>query len=123
MRSQGSPDCGYRRGLKDFAAWFETINGEQFRPERVTPLDVREYKSYLQSVKGYKPSTVNRRLARLEDVTVHTCHSFAHNLVDAGVRLDQVAMLLGHESLDTTARYTRPGEHDLEEAVSRVEWG
>ena len=54
---------------------------------------------------------------------MHTRHSFAHNLVDAGVSLDWVAMLLGHESLDTTARYTRLGERDLEEAVSKVEWG
>ena len=287
---------GYRRDLADFVAWFEITNGEEFTPERVTPLDVREYKSYLQSVKGYKPSTVNRRLAGLraffrwarragmiasdptngvrlvrqvrqapkwldrsqqyallrelrngvqfaemrtpqaifrarrdaaivalmlfaglrlaevahlmtgdvelnerkgkaivrkgkarkyrevplnldarkaleaylevrpesddnhlflsqkvgahgrapllspraiqERVAVYACkagldevtahalrHTFAHNLVDAGVSLDRVAMLLGHESLDTTARYTQPGERDLEEAVSRVEWG
>jgi site-specific recombinase XerC len=61
--------------------------------------------------------------AGLEDVTAHTLrHSFAHNLVDAGVSLDRVAVLLGHESLDTTARYTRPEERDLAEAVSRVEW-
>lgn len=62
------------------------------------------------------------RKARLEDVTAHVLrHTFAHNLVDAGVSLDRAAMLLGHESLDTTVRYTRPGERDLEEAVSRVE--
>jgi len=48
------------------------------------------------------------RQARLEDVTTPTLrHSFTHDLVDAGVSLDRVAMLLGHESLDTTARYTR----------------
>lgn len=56
--------------------------------------------------------------SRLEDVTAHTLrHSFAKNLVDAGTPLDQVATLLGHESLDTTRIYTQPSERDLERAV------
>ena len=56
--------------------------------------------------------------ARLEDVTAHTVrHSFAKNLVDAGTPLDQVAILLGHENLDTTRIYTQPRGRDLERAV------
>ena len=47
-------------------------------------------------------------------------HSFAKNLVDAGTPLDQVATLLGHESLDTTRVYTRPSERDLEKAVRKA---
>jgi site-specific recombinase XerD len=59
--------------------------------------------------------------ASLEDVTAHTLrHSFAKNLVDAGMPLDQVATLLGHESLDTTRIYTQPSERDLERAVRRA---
>jgi integrase/recombinase XerC len=59
--------------------------------------------------------------AHLEDVTAHTLrHSFGKNLVDAGTPLDQVATLLGHESLDTTRIYTRPSERDLERAVRRA---
>jgi integrase/recombinase XerC len=59
--------------------------------------------------------------ARLEDVTAHTLrHSFAKNLVDAGTPLDQVATLLGHESLDTTRIYTQPSERDLERAIRRA---
>ena len=59
--------------------------------------------------------------ARLEDCTSHTLrHSFAKNLVDAGTPLDQVATLLGHESLDTTRVYTRPSQGDLERAVRRA---
>jgi integrase/recombinase XerC len=59
--------------------------------------------------------------ARLEDVTAHTLrHSFAKNLVDAGTPLDQVAILLGHESLDTTRIYTQPSGRDLERAVQRA---
>ncbi|HSG15525.1 MAG TPA: tyrosine-type recombinase/integrase [Anaerolineae bacterium] len=59
--------------------------------------------------------------ARLEDATAHTLrHSFAKNLVDADTPLDQVATLLGHESLDTTRIYTQPSERDLKRAVQRA---
>jgi site-specific recombinase XerD len=59
--------------------------------------------------------------ARLENCTAHTLrHTFAKNLVDAGTPLDQVAILLGHESLDTTRVYTRPSRRDLERAVRKA---
>ncbi len=47
-------------------------------------------------------------------------HSFAKNLVDAGTPLDQVATLLGHDSLDTTRIYTQPSERDLERSIRRA---
>jgi site-specific recombinase XerD len=56
--------------------------------------------------------------ARLEAVTAHTRrHSFAKNLVNSRTPLDQVATLLGHESLDTTRIYTQPSARDLERAI------
>jgi len=56
--------------------------------------------------------------ASLEDVTCHTLrHTFAKNLVDAGTPLDQVATLLGHESLDTTKVYTRSSAEELVSGV------
>lgn len=59
--------------------------------------------------------------AQLPNCTSHTLrHSFAKNLVDSGTPLDQVATLLGHESLDTTRIYTRPSKRDLERAVRRA---
>jgi site-specific recombinase XerD len=59
--------------------------------------------------------------ARLENCTAHTLrHTFAKNLVDAGTPLDQVAILLGHESLDTTRIYTKPSRRDLERAVRKA---
>ena len=63
----------------------------------------------------------NANQGRLEDVTAHTLrHSFARNLVDAGAPLDQVEMLLGHESLDSTRIYSRPSERNLDPAVRRA---
>lgn len=62
------------------------------------------------------------KLAGLTAVTPHTCrHTFAKSLLDNGVTLEQVAALLGHESLDTTRLYVTPGERDLEQAVAKLE--
>jgi len=59
--------------------------------------------------------------ARLADVTPHSLrHTFGKNLVDAGVSLEQVAALLGHESLDTVMIYTKPSHGDLEKAVRKA---
>jgi site-specific recombinase XerD len=59
--------------------------------------------------------------ARLDNVTPHTLrHTFGKNLVDEGVSLEQVAALLGHESLDTVMVYTRPSHQDLERAVRKA---
>ena len=68
----------------------------------------------------YQVATLGR-LAGLERVTPHMLrHSFAKNLVDQSVSLDQVAMLLGHRSLTTTARYTQPSQQDLARAVEKL---
>ena len=57
-----------------------------------------------------------------ERLTPHMLrHTFAKNLVDQGVGLDQVAMLMGHRSLTTTARYTKPSKQDLAKAVEKLE--
>jgi integrase/recombinase XerC len=56
--------------------------------------------------------------AHVENLTPHIArHTFAKNLINAGVSLEKVAMLLGHSSLDTTLVYTTPGMRDLENAV------
>jgi integrase/recombinase XerC len=44
-------------------------------------------------------------------------HTFCKSLVGAGVSLDRVAALAGHASLTMTARYTRPTDSDLRQAV------
>jgi len=74
------------------------------------------------------PAGIHRRLADLarragvEGLSPHTLrHTFAKNLVDAGVGLERVAALLGHANLNTTRIYVAPGERDLERAVENLE--
>ncbi|CZP45347.1 Tyrosine recombinase XerC [Legionella pneumophila] len=47
-------------------------------------------------------------------------HTFCKNLVDAGVSLEKVATLAGHERLDTTKLYCQPSFSDLSEAVEQI---
>ena len=59
--------------------------------------------------------------AEIANLTPHMLrHTFAKNLVDQGVGLEQVATLLGHASLNTTRIYITPSEKDLETAVERL---
>jgi len=59
--------------------------------------------------------------AGLEDVTPHTLrHTFAKAILDSGANPFEVAKLLGHSSLDSTARYTQPSEDDLMNAVEML---
>jgi len=57
----------------------------------------------------------------LEQLSPHLLrHTFCKNLVDAGVSLEKVAALAGHESLETTRRYVEPSLKDLERAVELI---
>jgi integrase/recombinase XerD len=53
-----------------------------------------------------------------------SCHSLRHtcakSLIDAGVGIERVAAILGHESIETTKRYVRPTQADLHEAINRI---
>lgn len=61
------------------------------------------------------------RQAGLEDVTAHVLrHSFGKQAIEAGIGLETVAALLGHEKLDTTRIYTQPHLSDLEAAVEML---
>jgi integrase/recombinase XerC len=71
--------------------------------------------------------TVQRALLRigqaagLERLIPHVLrHTFAKNLIDAGVGLERVAALLGHANLNTTRIYVTPSLRDLEQAVEQL---
>jgi len=57
----------------------------------------------------------------LSTVSAHQFrHTFCKNLINADVGLEKVAMLAGHDSLDTTKLYCKPSMLDLSEAVERI---
>src|SRR5215211_9559074 len=59
--------------------------------------------------------------AMVEDAHPHAFrHSFATELLRKGVPLTAVGALLGHESLQSTARYTQPSPKDLRDAVQKL---
>jgi integrase/recombinase XerC len=59
--------------------------------------------------------------AKLPELTPHSLrHTFCKNLIDAGVSLEKVAALAGHENLETTRRYCLPSALDLQKAVDSV---
>jgi site-specific recombinase XerD len=47
-------------------------------------------------------------------------HTFAHDMLAAGVPLNQVQEMLGHESPVTTALYLLPSEEELAASVGRI---
>ena len=56
-----------------------------------------------------------------ESISPHQLrHTFCKNLVDAGVSLEKVAALAGHERLDTTKIYCKPSQSDLSDAVELI---
>jgi len=53
----------------------------------------------------------------------HLRHTMAHRFLESsGNDLVSLAQILGHESLNTTARYTRRTETQLAEAAEKVGW-
>ena len=66
---------------------------------------------------------INRRFEHtdLDFITPHILrHTFCKNLVNAEVSLEKVALLAGHESLDTTRLYCQPSFDDLADSVDKI---
>jgi len=63
------------------------------------------------------------KAAGIENISPHTFrHTVVTRLVcDPAVDLVTAATFLGHARLDTTARYSQPGEEDLAEAAERLQ--
>ncbi|KLU61833.1 tyrosine recombinase XerD [Peptococcaceae bacterium CEB3] len=55
----------YGEDLVDFARWFVDTNGRDLAPGLVTTLDLRDYVGHALTVRGLKPTTINRRLAAI----------------------------------------------------------
>ena len=74
----------YLSDLRAFAAWFEEMNGDSFEPAKITPTDLREYKRWMVSHCGFKPNSINRKLATLK--------SFIHWATETGLVADARAL-------------------------------
>jgi integrase/recombinase XerC len=55
----------YGEDLSDFSRWFKESDGKTLAAGFVTTLDLRDYLSHMLTVRGLKPSTINRRLAAI----------------------------------------------------------
>jgi site-specific recombinase XerD len=59
--------------------------------------------------------------AEIEDLTPNVLrHTFARSFIDSGATPFEAAKLLGHSSLDSTARYNQTSEEELRNAVKRL---
>jgi site-specific recombinase XerD len=91
----------FTQDIRKFAKWFSSANKESFTVERVTTRDTAHI--------GIK---LHPHLLR---------HTMAHKfLEDNGNDLVGLAQILGHESLNTTARYTKRSAEQLSDAAERV---
>ncbi|MDZ7413257.1 MAG: tyrosine-type recombinase/integrase [candidate division KSB1 bacterium] len=95
----------YLHDLRQFARWFEQTNGRLPTPETITPTDVKEYRAYMQTVRGYKPTTINRRLRSLRAYCRWAVEA-GHITADptAGIR-EVRQQRLGPKALDRTETY------------------
>jgi site-specific recombinase XerD len=113
------------------------------RKRRVIPLNVEARNALMQLLDGMKPKleepvfegregglTENAlwrivvyygQRSGIDHLSPHVLrHTFCRRLAEKGVRLETIAALAGHESLDTTRRYVEPGEEDLRNAVESM---
>lgn len=105
-----------RRALQGYQATLPTVEPQQpvFFSKRATALSVRAIQSVIAELARRAGIT---RLA----VSAHTLrHTFAVNYLHQNPgKLIELASLLGHESLDTTALYARPSADELADDVER----
>jgi integrase/recombinase XerD len=60
--------------------------------------------------------------ARVRDLSPHDLrHRFGYPMAQT-VPLHRLAQLMGHDSLDTTLRYVRGTQQDLQQAVKAIAW-
>ena len=68
LKQQGKSDHtikAYRLAFNHFAHWYKTTYGEPLDPAATIARDMREWKSYQQSIEKTAPSTINQRLVGL----------------------------------------------------------
>jgi site-specific recombinase XerD len=78
------------------------------------------------AIRHLSPSAIFRILIRRGkdagvEIAPHDCRrSLASDLLDSGADLNVVKEILGHERIDTTARYDRRDEKAQQSAIARI---
>jgi len=84
------------------------------RREPVSPISTRQLNRVLH--------TATARAGLDRRINVHTLrHSFATHLLEQGVDIRVIQVLLGHASLNTTARYTRVATHIIRDVMGPLD--
>ena len=94
-------------------------------------LELGEKSGYVFTYEGNRinasiAKSLNRVLAKagITGVTLHTLrHTFASQLVLAGVSLREVQELMGHQSYETTLKYSHLSEEHVKKQVLRLPYG
>ena len=106
-----------RQALSQYFKTMPDLAPDQFVfvSKRQTPLSVRSIQYVVTSV------ALRAGIKRIS-VSAHTMrHTFAINYIDSNPgKLVELAALMGHDSLNTTAIYLRPSEEDLAEDLERI---
>ena len=56
----------YKKNIKDFIKYYIETYGEDFIPDNVIMMDLKDYRNYLLNVKRQKASTINNKIATLK---------------------------------------------------------
>lgn len=121
----------------------QTVKDKRFRMVPIGKATVKAVQSWLKSRKDFSSTDylfTTQRADRMTDrgvqhlfqvlnertgieVTPHKCrHTFAKQLADKTGKLEVVADLCGHKSIETTRIYTTPSMKELKKAVEAVEF-
>ena len=96
----------YLSDVRLFGRWFEQTNGKELTPQRVTPTDLREYRGYLQTTKGYKASTVVRKLASISTwMQFHVSEGDVTGNPASGIRWPKLGRKLAPKGLSRQDEY------------------
>jgi len=96
---------------------------EMLTPEAPVFLSTRGTKLTIRAAQKSVDGIVRKAKINKKSISAHTLrHTFATNYLKANPgQLGELASLLGHACLDTTALYTKPSEADLSESIEKIE--